>query len=366
MKETLLNLKILLSFWDLIRRRDFVLGETVRRLEKQLADFCGATYALGVGSGTDALILSLKACGVGPGDEVITAAVGFFSTAGAISWVNATPVFVDADADTFNIGVSKIEAAITSKTKAIVPVHLNGRMVDMEPILALAKKYNLFVIVDAAQAIGSKYKDKPIGQWGDLVCLSFGYSKILETYGDGGMIFTNRPDLAEKIALFRTYGAPSWKDIHTDNRVVGVASRLGSFQAAVVLEKLPFLTRMIERQRTNYFLYNELLKETEDITLPCNESDYSINGYRLAMLTTRRDELQNFLSNHGEKLHNWYPVPLPYLPAFQNLGYKKGDFPVAEKIADECLILPTRYNLPAGKGARITNLINEFFHARAD
>ncbi|KKT61388.1 MAG: DegT/DnrJ/EryC1/StrS aminotransferase, partial [Candidatus Giovannonibacteria bacterium GW2011_GWA2_44_26] len=166
-KKILLNLKILLSFLDIVRRKDFMLGGAVQEIEANLADFCGAKYAFGVASGTDALILSLKACDIGPGDEVITPAVGFFSSAAAISWVNARPVFVDVDPNTFNIDVSKIEAAITPRAKALLPIHLNGKMADMDPALEIARKHGLRVIADAAQAIGSRYKDKPIGQFGD-------------------------------------------------------------------------------------------------------------------------------------------------------------------------------------------------------
>ncbi|OHA02012.1 MAG: hypothetical protein A3C11_00010 [Candidatus Sungbacteria bacterium RIFCSPHIGHO2_02_FULL_49_12] len=361
MSEYLINLKILLSFWDIIRRRDFTLGKTVRELEGKLASYCGAKYAIGVGNATDALILSLKACGIGPGDEVITSAVGFFSTAGAITWVNAKPVFVDANLETSNIDVSKIEPAITPRTKAILPVHLNGRIADMEPILAIAKKHGLFVITDAAQAIGSKYKGKPVGEWGDFVCLSFGYSKILETYGDGGMIFTNRSELAEKVWPLRTYGARSWAEIHTNNKVVGVASRLNSFQAAVLLEKLKYTEARIQKQRQHYLLYRELLKGAGDVKFLRDDADYYLNGYRLPVLTEQRGALRDFLLRKGKKVYNWYPVPLPRLPAFQNLEYKKGDFPNAERIAAECLILPTHFSIPKKKIAQIANLVRLFY-----
>ena len=363
MSEILLNLKILLSFLDIVRRKDFMLGGAVQEIEANLADFCGAKYAFGVASGTDALILSLKACDIGPGDEVITPAVGFFSSAAAISWVNARPVFVDVDPNTFNIDVSKIEAAITPRAKALLPIHLNGKMADMDPALEIARKHGLRVIADAAQAIGSRYKDKPIGQFGDLVCLSLNHTKIFSGFGDGGMIFTNDKELAEKISMMRTYGAPTLKESHSNNVIIGVASRLSPFHAAVLNVKFQFLESYIAKQRENYFLYQKLLKGVGDLILPDEHSAYFTNGYRFSIRTKRKKELTEFLHKRGLRAMDPYAVPLPYLPAFKNLGYKTGDFPIAEEIAKESLALPVHYSLPQDKIVSVANQIKRFLQS---
>ena len=360
MRDLFLNLKILISFWDIIRRKDFMLGRAVLDIEAKLADFCGAKYAFGVASGTDALILSLKACNIGPGDEVIVPAVGFFSSAAAIAWVNARPVFVDVDSGTFNMDVSKIEAAITPRTKAILPIHLNGEMADMEPILEIARKHKLWVIVDAAQAIGSRYKEKLIGQFGDLVCLSFNHTKIFSGFGDGGMILTNNKELAEKVSMMRTYGAPSLGEVHSNNIIVGVASRLSQFHAAVLNINFPLLESNIIKQCENYFLYQKLLKGVGDLILPEEHSNYFINGYRFTVRTKRKKEMMEFLHKRGVRAMNPYAVPLPYLPAFKTLGYKTGDFPIAEEIAKESLALPVHYSLPQDEIANIANQIKHF------
>ena len=220
---------------------------------------------------------------------------------------------------------------------------------------------SLKVIVDASHAIGSRYKDKSVGSFGDIVCASLNFTKTFGTYGDGGVIFVNDDALAQKISKLRTYGASRWADIHWNNDIIGTASRLGVFEAAVLNEKLPYLDGTITKQRENYFLYRDILKNINGLELPQEDSDYFINCYRLPVLTSRRDELADFLRKNGEKLHNFYPVPLPYLPTFKNLGYNKGDFRVAEKIARECLILPTNYLITKERARRIAELIKEFF-----
>ncbi len=365
MNELFLKLKIINALAGIVLKGknvgDFILGKPVQIFERALAEYTGAKYAFGVASGTDALILSLKACGIGPGDEVIVPAVSFYSSAGAVSWVNAKPVFVDVSIKDHNIDVSKIEKAISGKTKAIIAVHLNGRMADMDEILKIAENKSLKVIVDASHAIGSRYKNKPIGNFGDLICLSFNPTKTFGGCGDGGAILTNDTMLAQKISKLRIYGAPRWQEMHHNNIAVGTNSRLGVLEAAVLNEKLPHLDSAIARQRENYFLYKEILAGVGDLKWPEENPDYFINGYRLPALTDRRDELLQFLEKQGEKLYNWYPVPLPYLPAFHNLGHKKGDFEAAEKIAKECVILPTKYSLTKEAARRIAALVREFF-----
>ena len=366
MNELFLKLKIINALAGIVWKGknigDFILGKPVQIFERALAEYCGSQYAFGVASGTDALILSLKALGIGPGDEVIVPAVSFYSSAGAVSWVNAKPVFVDVSPKDHNIDVSKIEKAISPKTKAIIAVHLNGRMADMDEILKIAGNKSLKVIVDASHAIGSRYKEKPIGNFGDLICLSLNPTKTLGGYGDGGAILTNDEPLAQKISRLRIYGAKQWTEVYWNNTLIGTASRLGVFEAAVLNEKFPYLDSTVAKQRENYFLYKDILEGTKDLEWPEEHPDYFINGYRLPVLTKRRDELLQFLEKQGEKLYNMYPVPLPYLPVFQNLGYKEGDFEVAEKIAGGCVILPTAHSLTGQKVRQIANLIKEFFH----
>ena len=376
MNELFLKLKIINALAGIVLKGknvgDFILGKPVQIFEKSLAEYAGSKYAFGVASGTDALILSLKALGIGPGDEVIVPAVSFYSSAGAVSWVNAQPVFVDVSQKDHNIDVSKIEKAINSKTKAIIAVHLNGRMADMDEILKIAENQSLKVIVDASHAIGSRYKNKPIGNLGDLICLSLNPTKTLGGCGDGGAILTNDEALAQEISRLRIYGASRWSEVYWNNTLIGTASRLGVFEAAVLNEKLPYLDSAIARQRENYFLYKKILEGAGDLEWPEEHQDYFINGYRLPVLTKRRNELINFMLNRGEKLYNLYPVPLPHVPVFsaqggsavggKNSGYNKGDFEVAEKIAEECIILPTYHSLTWQKVKQIANIIKEFFH----
>src|SRR3989338_1814821 len=272
MNELFLKLKIINALAGIVWKGknigDFILGKPVQIFERALSEYTGSKYALGVASGTDALILSLKACGIGPGDEVIVPAVSFYSSAGAVSWVNAKPVFVDVDSRDHNIDASKIEKAVNSKTKAIIAVHLNGRMADMDEILRIAENKSLKVIVDASHAIGSRYKEKPIGNFGDLICLSFNPTKTLGGYGDGGAILTSDEALAQKVYQLRIYGAPKWPEIHHNNTIVGTASRLGTLEAAVLNEKLPYLNSVIAKQRENYFLYKEMLENVGDLEWP--------------------------------------------------------------------------------------------------
>jgi len=363
MNDPFLNFKILIFFWDIIKRRDFILGKAVKDFENKLAAYFEVPYVLGVASCTDALILSLKALGIGPGDEVIVPAISFFSTAGAVSWVNAKPVFVDIEEKSFNIDPLKIEQALTSKTKAIIAAHLAGRMSDMEKIFTLARKHNLYLIEDAAQAIGAKYKNYHIGYYADLACLSFNPQKILSAYGDGGAIVTRQTALAEKISMMRMYGANGYKEVSFRHPIVGVSSRLSSFQAAVLNIKLDNLAEVIEKWRKNYFMYSKFLRGVEDIVLPevPSENDYYINGYRFIILTKKREELLKYLRDNRVDARSHYSVPLPYLGAFEYLGYKKGDFPAAEKFAEESLALPLSHRTLESEMRRIADLIKKFF-----
>ena len=349
----------------------FIGGEEVENFEKEIAKFCGIRYAIGVNSGTDALFLSLKALGVGPRDEVITTPFTFIATAEVIANCGAKPVFVDIDPKTFNIDPRKIEEYLKSniqypksktKIKAILPVHLYGQMADMSEIMRIAKKYKLFVIEDAAQAIGAEYKGKKAGAIGDLGCLSFFPSKNLGAYGDGGMVVTNNKKLSEKIRMMRNHGSsPKEKYL---NLVLGTNSRLDSLQAAILRIKLKYLPKWSRERANKAFYYNNGLKGTGDIITPIIDSNKIHIFHQYTIRTKFRDELQKYLKENEIPTMIYYPLPLHLQPAFKYLGYKKGDFPEAEKAAKEVLSLPLYPELPLSDQNKIIKAISEFFQRR--
>lgn len=356
--------KILVSLWEVIRKKETSFAsQTAARFEKELAEFIGVKYVIALASGTDALILSLKAYDIGPGDEVIIPSVSAFATAAAVRWVNAIPIFVDVRIEDMLIDPQKIETAITSKTKAIIPVHLNGKMADMETITRIANKKSIPVIEDAAQAIGSQYKDKQPGHYGKMACLSFNFRKILGTY-DGGAVITNDQKIAEKISLMRTYGA-KFHEIHLEHPLIGISSRLSPLHAAILSEKLPKLERLIEHTRKNYFLSAKLLSGAGNWLLPQIDDDCFINGYRYFLLTSRRDELVKFVREAGGKIHVDHHVPLPYFDVLNSQGYQTGDFPVAERIAKEAVFLPTHPRIYKREIEKTVNLVKQFFSKRS-
>ena len=367
MKDLFDQFKILLSFWNILKSNGFPWeNQVIRDFEKKLSDYLEVQYVLGVASGTDALILALKACGIKPGNEVIVPALSFFSTAGAVAWVGAKPIFVDIEPTSFNIDPQKIEKAVTPKTKAVIAVHLNGRMADMEAIRQVADRKLLPVIEDAAHAFGSKYKGKPIGHYGDLACLSFNPTKLFGGYGDGGVVITQNAKLAEKISLLRTYGSPRYQEFGINHPIIGTASRLSQFQAAILDIKLQSVEHVIEKTRQNWFLYSKLLDGVGDLVLPSSPPEYFINGYRFPVLSKKRDGLRIALKKQGFDARMQYAVPLPYFGAFRYLGHKKGDFPNAEKVAAEVLCLPTDYALPEKEIKRAARIIKEHFTSRKE
>ena len=325
----------------------FIGGEEVENFEKEIAKFCGIKYAIGVNSGTDALFLSLKALGIGLGDEVITTPFTFIATAEVIANLGAKPVFVDIDPKTFNIDPSKIEKAITKKTKAIIPVHLFGQMADMNEIMRIARKYKLYVIEDAAQAIGatqkfeirnSKFEIRSAGSVGDLGCFSFFPSKNLGAYGDGGMVITNNKKLAEKIKLLRNHGSsPKEKYL---NLILGTNSRLDVIQAAILRVKLKYLPEWSKKRAEKADYYNKNLKGVGDIIPPSIGEGRNHIFHQYTIRTKSREKLQKYLKEKDIPTMIYYPLPLHLQPAFKYLGYKRGDFPEAEKAAKEVLSLP--------------------------
>ena len=315
----------------------FILGPEVTELEKQVASLSASAHARGVASGTDALLLALFAAGVGPGDEVITTNFSFFATAGTISRLGATPVFVDIEKDSYNIDPKLIEAAITNKTKAIVPVHLFGQVADMEPILEIAKKHNLKVIEDAAQAIGAKYKGKPAGSMGDYGCFSFYPSKNLGAGGDGGIITTNTDENAELLTILRNHGAKP-KYYH---KIIGFNSRLASLQAAILLVKLPYLQQWSEKRIEHAKIYDSAFADTPQITTPkvMDYSDFHIyNQYTIAI--DNRTEVIGKLQEKNIGSDIYYPVPFHKQECFADLKYAPELFPITNKAAESVLSIP--------------------------
>jgi dTDP-4-amino-4,6-dideoxygalactose transaminase len=337
----------------------FILGDNVKKLELDIAKYSNVKHGIGVGNGSDAIHIALQAVGVGEGDEVITTPFTFFATAGSIARTGAKPVFVDIDPVTFNIDPSKIEAAITPRTKAIVPVHLYGQMADMDPIVEIAQKYNLAIIEDAAQAIGAKYKGKTVGEMGTAATYSFFPTKNLGAYGDGGMIVTNNDDVAEKCRVIRVHGSKP-KYYH---HVLGYNSRLDELQAAILNVKFPHLNRWSEERRKRAAYYTERLNEKLSgvIQTPVEKEENYHVFHQYTLRVPKRDELQQYLKEQGIATMIYYPLPLHIQPVFKDLGYKEGDFPEAEKAAKEALSLPMYPELKQEEQDYVIEKIIEFY-----
>jgi dTDP-4-amino-4,6-dideoxygalactose transaminase len=313
----------------------FVLGAEVAAFEKEFAAYCGVENAMGVNSGTSALHLALLAAGIGAGDEVITIPFTFVATVAAICYTGATPVFVDIDPRSFTMDPTKLEAAITSKTKAIMPVHLYGQCADMDPILAIAKKHNLVVIEDAAQAHGAEYKGRKAGSIGNIGCFSFYPGKNLGAYGEGGMVTTNNAEYTRTIRMLRDWGAEK-KYQHV---LKGYNYRLEGIQGAILNVKLKYLDKWSADRRSHAALYSKLLagsKVTTPETMPYGKPVFHVYAIR----TTAREELMAYLTKESIQHGIHYPFPVHLLPAHSDLGYKAGDFPESEKAANEVLSLP--------------------------
>ena len=320
---------------EVLESQYFILGPKVVELEEKIAAYCNVKYGIGVASGTDALLLSLMAIGVGRGDEVITTPFTFFATAGSISRLGAKPVFVDIDPRTYNINPQFIEEKITDKTRAIIPVHLYGQCADMDPILAIVKRHNLYVIEDAAQAIGAKYKGRKAASMGHLGCLSFFPTKNLGGYGDGGMVLTNDEGLAEKVSVLRVHGSKP-KYYHS---VIGCNSRLDALQAAVLLAKFSHIDQWNEARRQNAQVYNSLFADTNVVTPYAESFNYHVHN-QYVIRVKQRDRLKEALKEAGIATEIYYPVPLHLQECYSDLGYQTGDLPVSEEAAEQVLALP--------------------------
>ncbi|MBI4322073.1 MAG: DegT/DnrJ/EryC1/StrS family aminotransferase [Chloroflexi bacterium] len=333
----------------------FVLGENVQALEEEFAAYLGARFAVGVGSGTEALHLALLACGVQPGDEVLTVPNTAVPTASAISFANAIPGFVDVDPLSYNMDPAKIEAQITGRTRVLLPVHLYGQAADMEPILAVARKHGLRVVEDACQAHGTMYKGKKVGTLGDVGCFSFYPSKNLGAYGDGGMVVTDDATIAESVRLLRNYG----QRVRYYHATKGFNSRLDELQAAILRVKLRKLDEWNESRRAKAALYDELLAGSGVVTP--SELDYGRHVYHLYVIRyPDRDGLQKYLSERGVGTVIHYPIPVHLQEAYRELGFARGSFPVSEEFANQILSLPMYPELPEEAVARVAELIREY------
>ncbi|HRO24292.1 MAG TPA: DegT/DnrJ/EryC1/StrS family aminotransferase, partial [Promineifilum sp.] len=312
-----------------MQRGDFILGGAVTEFEKAFAAYCGARYCIGVDSGYSALELIIRAYDIGPGDEVITAANTFIATTLGISNAGATPVLVDCDPETYNIDVNKIEAAITPRTKAIMPVHLYGQPADMDVIRAIARKHNLYVFEDAAQASGARYKGRMAGSLGDAAAFSFYPGKNLGAYGDGGAVTTNDADIAEKIRLLRNIG----QKVKYFHEIKGFNNRLDTMQAAVLGVKLPYLNDWNASRRRAAATYADLLVDLPIITP--TTADYAEHIFHLYVVrVSDREALMEYLKKAGVATGLHYPIPIHLQPAYAELGYKPGDFPITEAYAE--------------------------------
>lgn len=346
-----------------IEKGDFILGEEVKKFEQEFATYIGVKYGIGVASGTDALYLSLLACGIRPGDEVITSATTFIATVEAISMTQATPVLVDIDPKTYNIDPAKIEKAITKKTRLIIPVHLCGQPADMDKIMALAKKYSLKIIEDAAQAHGAVVRDnKKAGSWGDLACFSFYPAKNLGAYGDGGMVVTSNPSLAEKVRILRDHG----QAVKNQHRIRGFNSRLDNLQAAILRIKLKCLDEWNNRRRQNARIYQELFlgspaPKGTDVLLPQPApGDHIYHLY--IILAKNRDKLAEWLKSREIFTGMHYPQPVHLQECYQDLGYGIGDFPVSEEYAEKTLSLPIYPELTRDQIKWVVDSVKEFYY----
>jgi dTDP-4-amino-4,6-dideoxygalactose transaminase len=334
----------------------FILGPAVQDLERRVAAYCGCQHGIGVASGSDALRLTWAALGLGPGDEVITTPFTFVATANTISHSGARPVFVDIDARTFTLDPQAVEQAITKNTRAILPVHLYGQPADMDPILALAEFHGLYVVEDAAQAIGARYRGRPVGSIGRAGCLSFYPTKNLGAYGDGGMVVTDDAQLAAKIDVLRRQGGKN----KYDAEVLGFNSRLDSLQAAILGVKLDHLDEWNRARRRLARRYHELLAGLPLVT-PC-ESALSYHVYhQYTIRVPRRDDLAAYLRDRGIGTMIYYPVPLHRQVLYADLGYDQGCLPVSEQASREVLSVPLYPELTEEQQQEVAAAIQEFF-----
>jgi UDP-2-acetamido-2-deoxy-ribo-hexuluronate aminotransferase len=337
-----------------LNKSNYIMGEEIRELERALEAFTGAKHAITCSSGTDALLLAMMAMDIQPDDEIITTPFTFIATAETIALMKAKPVFVDIESDTFNIDSELIEAAITNKTKAIIPVSLYGQPADIDAIQAIADKHNLKVIIDGAQSFGSTYNDKMDSNLGDISITSFFPAKPLGCYGDGGAVFTNNNKYSEKIKMMRLHG----QNRRYHHKYIGMGGRLDTIQAAILLAKLPYYTQeLLARQQVAQY-YTSVLSDSS-LKTPVIKSSRSSVWAQYTVRANNRDALQVKLKNNGIPTAVHYPIPLHLQECFQYLNYKQGDFPMSEKSSNEVMSLPINSFLTTSQINYITSKIQE-------
>jgi dTDP-4-amino-4,6-dideoxygalactose transaminase len=352
---------------EVLQSQRFILGPKVEECETAIARYCGCSHAIGMSSGSDALLACLMAENIGPGDEVITTPYTFFATVGAIARVGATPVFIDIDPQTYNLNANEIESKITKQTRAIIPVHLYGQMADMDVVMSVARKYGLVVIEDAAQAIGAQYKRRSAGSIGHYGCFSFFPSKNLGAAGDGGMVVTQDSDRADKLKCLRSHGSkPKYH-----HKIIGGNFRLDALQAAIVTVKLKYLDQWTAARQRNAKNYSELLSDAlaplsdqnfAPVTIPPVKTDRHIfNQY--VIRTSRRDQLQDWLKQKKIETEIYYPVPMHLQECFSYSAHKVGAFPESERAANETLALPIYPELSADQINYVVDSIRDFVSA---
>lgn len=334
----------------------FILGPEMKALESEIAAYCGTKHAIAVANGTDALVLALQACKIGPGDEVITSPFTFFATAETVANVGAKPVFADIDPVTLNLDLDKAEAKITSRTKAIIPVHIFGQMANMDKVRTLAEKYHLRVIEDAAQAIGAEYRGQKAGSFGDAATFSFFPTKNLGGYGDGGMVVTNNDEIAEKIRMLRFHGCKS-KYYHEE---IGQNSRLDEIQAAILRVKFRYLDRWNEARREKAGIFDELLAPLAaqgKLVLPGRDPQANPVYHLYVVRFPNREKIAMALDEKGISCGIYYPLPLHLQNAFSYLGYQVGDLPIAEEACTQALAIPCYPELTKEQQEEIARVI---------
>jgi dTDP-4-amino-4,6-dideoxygalactose transaminase len=349
--------EVLTALTKIADSQKFVLGEHGLALEKKIAAYCGVAHAVGLASGSDALFLSLLALDIGAGDEVITTPFTFFASAGSITRTGAKVVFCDVDPDTCNIDPAKIASVITTRTKAILPVHLFGLPCDMDAIMRIARKHKLAVIEDAAQSFGSTYKGKPSGVVGDAGCFSFYPTKNLGGAGDGGMVVTRSKKIADKIRLLRNHGSR----VKYHHEFAGINSRLDEIQAAWVGIKMKHIDQWNDARRRHAKVYDEAFKELP-IKTPTRSKDSLSNYHLYSIQTDRRDQLASYLHDKGIGCGVYYPLSLHLQPCYKELAYRKGDLPVSESLSKTILSLPMYAEMTASQRTEVIKAVRSFFN----
>jgi len=355
---------ILRAVEEVLDSQHFILGPVVERFEAACASYCRVPHALGVSSGTDALLLALMALGVGPGDEVITSSFSFFATAGSVARLGARPVFVDIDPATFLCDLDRMEERIVPRTKALLPVHLFGQCADLDRLEEMSRRHRVALVEDAAQALGAEWRGRRAGSVGDAGCFSFFPSKNLGGAGDGGLVTTRDPDLADRMALLRNHGARP-KYFHER---VGGNFRLDALQAAILDVKLPHLDRWTEARQRNAAFYREALEDLESrglLALPAERPGGRMiyNQFTIRVPGGRRDALRRHLADRGVGTEIYYPRPLHLQRCFADLGYREGDLPEAERASAEALSIPVHPDLSPDQREHVAESIRSFFRS---